>query len=281
VLLTKARFLGRYRGIYLPYFNYLNILVIFLGKVLGYHVVATFHDFRPHRGDGKAGEYLLNACCALLADRIIALTNAVAAQLQPFGKEMAVIPHPIFFEPTDFGTRDWNSQDREGPLRVLFFGRVLKYKGVDLLVAATKRLLEEGHRIRLSIVGKGDQLVLAETPEISRRNTWVREDEIPDLIRTNDLLVVPYTEATQSGVISIAIASGTPLIATRVGGLTEQVSSNEAFLIPPNDEDALVEAMRSFCVDRKLLALYSEKISGLQKQYAVSVVSSMIGRFLN
>ena len=65
-------------------------------------------------------------------------------------------------------------------------------------------------------------------------------------MRRARLVVVPYTTATQSGVIATAYAFGRPVIATSVGGLVEMVwHGKTGLLVPPNDVAGLARAIRS------------------------------------
>jgi glycosyltransferase involved in cell wall biosynthesis len=62
-------------------------------------------------------------------------------------------------------------------------------------------------------------------PGVSIENHWVAEADIPGLIAQADALVLPYREASQSGVIPIAHAMGVPVVAMPAGGLSEQVAN--------------------------------------------------------
>jgi glycosyltransferase involved in cell wall biosynthesis len=76
-------------------------------------------------------------------------------------------------------------------------------------------------------------------------NRWIAEDEIGDLFMRSDLIVLPYTSASQSGVIPIAAAFGLPVVATREGGLVEQVEDGvSGWLVDAGDAEALAASMR-------------------------------------
>jgi glycosyltransferase involved in cell wall biosynthesis len=138
-----------------------------------------------------------------------------------------------------------------GQLRLLSFGRLLPYKGLDLLLAALERLGPAGFEVR--IVGLGpDSPVLAALqalPGVSVENRWVPETEMGDLLAWADAVVLSHREASQSGVAAAAIAARRWIVATRVGGLVEQLENEPlARLCAPDGED-LAQAIGSLLND--------------------------------
>ena len=85
--------------------------------------------------------------------------------------------------------------------------------------------------VELDIVGSGDMTQydarLRELPDVSVVNKWVDEEEIARSLASADLVILPYIEASQSGVAAAALATGVPIVATPVGGLAEQVIDGE------------------------------------------------------
>lgn len=113
------------------------------------------------------------------------------------------------------------------PLRLLFFGRILPYKGLDLLLEALSILRTEFPEIELEIWGSGDlaayRATLEHTSYVRVENRWIAEHEIAGIFERTDLAVLPYREASQSGVVATAFAWGMPCVATPIPGLCEQV----------------------------------------------------------
>jgi glycosyltransferase involved in cell wall biosynthesis len=117
---------------------------------------------------------------------------------------------------------------------ILFFGLLRPYKGVKFLIQAFDNLPANLIKsTRLLIVGEAwedqESLSLAEKSpnkeKISIINRYVADHEIPLYFSAADVLVLPYTRASQSGVAHIAMTYGLPIIATRVGGLEEGLQS--------------------------------------------------------
>jgi glycosyltransferase involved in cell wall biosynthesis len=136
---------------------------------------------------------------------------------------------------------------------ILFFGLLRPYKGIKYLIEAFNalpaNLLEAS---RLMIVGEAwedrESLALAEASpyreKISMINRYVGDDEIPLFFSAADVLVLPYTRASQSGVAHIAMSYGLPIVATRVGGLVEGLHSySGAFFISPENSAEIRESL--------------------------------------
>ena len=130
---------------------------------------------------------------------------------------------------------------------VLFFGYVSHYKGVDVLLRAFAQV--EG--AELWIVGL-PRVDVAELEALARSargrvrfvSRFVEDDELPAFFRRADLVVLPYREIDQSGVLYTALAFGRPMVVTRVGGLAEIADRHRAAVaVPPDDERALGEAI--------------------------------------
>ena len=72
---------------------------------------------------------------------------------------------------------------------------------------------------------------------------WIDDKEISSLIEDVDMLILPYIEASQSGVIPLSYSFGKMVIATNVGGLSEQIYNNTGLLIKPNNINELADAV--------------------------------------
>jgi glycosyltransferase involved in cell wall biosynthesis len=146
----------------------------------------------------------------------------------------------------------------ESPPVFLFFGRIEAYKGLGLLLQAAELLASKGLTFRLVIAGKGSALDQYR-PQIQDK-LWVElidrhihADEIPQIFARASAVVLPYTDATQSGVAAMAFGFGRPVVATNVGGLPDIIEDGyNGLLVPPNDTAALAAAMERFIVNERL-----------------------------
>ena len=136
---------------------------------------------------------------------------------------------------------------------IMFFGLLRPYKGVRYLIKAFELLPREIiKRSRLLIVGEiwedKESILLAKKSKYSDRitlvNRYIPDDEISQYFSAADVVVLPYTRASQSGVAHIAMAFGLPVIATKVGGLSESLGAYEGTMfIEPHDSNSIKKAL--------------------------------------
>lgn len=131
---------------------------------------------------------------------------------------------------------------RDRPVRLLFFGRIIAYKGLDLLLSALPLLRQKFPDVCLEIWGGGDlapyRALLDGVRDVRIENRWIGEDEIAGIFQRTDLAILPYREASQSAVVATAFAAGMPCIATPIPGLREQVADGVTGLIAEDMEPA-------------------------------------------
>lgn len=126
-------------------------------------------------------------------------------------------------------------------VKILFFGIIGYYKGLDLLIDAIEELNREGvTNLSLTIAGKGDfwkecQLKIKTPSLYSLMVRFIQNDEIPDLMSSHHFLVLPYRSATQSGPLVTALGYGLPIVAPRFGCFTEVYSDSTAILYQSGD----------------------------------------------
>lgn len=135
---------------------------------------------------------------------------------------------------------------------VLMFGLLRPYKGVDVLLEAWERA---GLDAELWIVG----MPRMDVAHVHGRNVrtalrFVSAGELAGAFRAASLVVLPYREIDQSGVLFTALAFGKPMLLTRVGGFPELEQTGAAALVDPDDPDALAGALSALVGDPERLA---------------------------
>jgi glycosyltransferase involved in cell wall biosynthesis len=209
----------------------------------------------------EAGSRIARTLTRLLAqmDAVVVHSEHGAGRLQAdFGvppERLRVIPHGAF----DYLTRQENEvllpaelREVKGPV-IMAFGLVRPYKGTDVLLEAFRQV--EG--AELWVVGM-PRMPMDDLRELARRapatvrfvDRFVTDPEIPAFMRRADLVVLPYRNIEQSGVLYTALAFGRPLVLSAVGGFPEVAAAGAARLVPPEDPDALAEALRELLADR-------------------------------
>lgn len=223
-----------------------------------YPLVITIHDPRHHEGDvvsRKTPQWLMDYGFRQ-ADHVIVHGDALAVQVEKlFGKtqnEIHVIPHVAM------GMDDAEEREPEDPNLVLFFGRIWDYKGLDQLIKAEPLVAEEHPEARIMIAGEGDDFgkyqAMMENPDrFIVRNSWISDHQRARMFQRAALVVLPYNEATQSGVVPVASTFSKPVVATRVGALAECVEDGvTGILIPPKDPQAIADAIVKLLKDPSL-----------------------------
>ncbi|MCR5548018.1 MAG: glycosyltransferase family 4 protein [Bacteroidales bacterium] len=121
-------------------------------------------------------------------------------------------------------------------VRLLFFGNIIQYKGLDLLIETMEKLRSEGiTNLRLTVAGAGDYWSVCEcqlkTPEMyDLKVRFIDNDEIPDLLASHHFMALPYRDATQSGPLMLAAGGGMPVLAPDFGCFKDNYDSNSAVL---------------------------------------------------
>jgi glycosyltransferase involved in cell wall biosynthesis len=186
-------------------------------------------------------------------DAVVALSEWGAQRLREGAgldpDRVEVIPHGPFEYLTripDPAPLPAELEDSEGPV-VLSFGLIRPYKGVDVLLDAFRAV----PGATLWVVGRPfgvDEATLRARAAAfgGRARTvlrFVEDREIPAIFDRADVVVLPYRDAEQSGVLYTALAFGKPLVLSDVGGFGEVAALGAADLVPPGDADALAAAI--------------------------------------
>jgi glycosyltransferase involved in cell wall biosynthesis len=232
----------------------LDLLMLAALRLRRTRLAVIVHDADPHPGDILPVMVRLQRLIVRQADLVVTLSAHVADRLRAQGLvgpgvKLAVIPHP----PRHFGPPPPAPFAHGGDLRLLFFGRLLPYKGLDLLAEAL-RLMAPSVRLDVRIVGSGPEspalAALRDMSGVTVENRWVPEHEIGEIIAWSDALVLPYREASQSGAAAAAIAARRFVVATRVGGLVEQMQGQALARLCAPDAQSLSAAFQALSAER-------------------------------
>jgi glycosyltransferase involved in cell wall biosynthesis len=136
-------------------------------------------------------------------------------------------------------------------LDIVYFGRMTRNKGVDLLIGAFGRLIQRFPHATLSLIGSGERLPLLQKlvkdlhlSDRVRFTDWLQNKELFSHLVTTDLFCLPsYSEGLPCSILE-AMSIGLPIIATDVGGVSEILEHNRSgILISPRNEEALTQAL--------------------------------------
>lgn len=170
-------------------------------------------------------------------------------------------------------------QGLKGPI-ITFVGRLDRYKGVDFLLEAFKRVITQNSNSRLLIVGTGpDETLLKDKTvrlhlEENIQFLGKRED-VFSLLLDSDIFVLPTLSEGMSNVLLEAMACGLPVVTTSVGGNCDLISNgHNGLLVPPGDSDALGEALIEILHDAALAGrLGDEARKTVQENYSLEFIT--------
>jgi glycosyltransferase involved in cell wall biosynthesis len=198
-------------------------------RLIGLRLVWTAHNVLPLQtvfaDDLRARRYLVSRCDVVIAHSQATITELAALGMAP--RSSIVIPHGPF-TPAG-GTEPLNAVSvGDGPRRLLFFGSIQEYKGVeDLLVAFAA--LPSGLDACLTVAGQCDEQLRPILTELARRSPGrvglrlerVPDDELERLLAQAHAVVLPYRRSTTSGSAMLALSHGRPVVLPDLPGLAE------------------------------------------------------------
>ena len=216
-------------------------------------LVVSVHDPIPHSGDVSLKAELSHRIAVRQADQVIIHNEAQRAEFcQLRGLDRRKV-HSVPLGPYEVYRR-WPRTaggSRSHRLRVLLFGRLSPYKGLDDFVAIARRAAVRLHGVDFVAEGSSPdervvsrEEVLANECRLIVTCRHVPTAELVTLVDNADLVVLPYRDATQSGVLLTAQALGKPAVVTDAGGLPEYISDGETgVVVAAGDLGALADAV--------------------------------------
>lgn len=234
-----------------------NPLLLRTLRRAGIPTVHTLHDLHPHAG-AAYGRLLYgwNAWVKREADHLLVHGERWREEIGGEAITCTLLTHLFVGHQAEQALREEALQLRYEPW-ALFVGRLLPYKGLEVLIEAARRL-EGDPAVGMVIGGPGrlERLVPDPLPaNVEVRNGLVGDGEVVELFRRCGVVVLPYIEASQSALVAAAYRFCKPVIVTRTGALPEYVVEGETgWVVPPGDAGALAEALGSALGDPARLA---------------------------
>jgi len=223
-------------------------------------LVSTFHDIKLHPGEGSLLTDLILYWDRKYSDAIIVHGKRLKEQMID---EYAIPENKIYsissgeHEVAPFKRYIKSDVHEDGNL-ILFFGRIWKYKGLEYLLKAEPLITKEIPDAKIIIAGAGENFQKYENMMVNRHNFIIHNYRIPynegaELFQRCSLVVLPYIDASQSGVIPTAYSFKKPVVVTSVGSIPEIVDDGiTGYIVSPMDVNALAEAIIKLLKDEKL-----------------------------
>ena len=212
-----------------------DIIIDFGSNIRKNSIVRLIHDSVSHLGENWPTKKAISTR-ARKANQVIAFSKHVASQIGNFCKEPVLLCNlpSVHFAGTGEHTLTKKFRDifdvKDVPV-ILFLGRIIDYKGID-------KFLDELQHVRLAyrfvIAGEGKFYTsLTAFDKVAVVNRWLSDDEFNYALNQANIVVFPYLEASQSGIIPVARSKSKIILSTTVGGLSEQLSNYHSAYIYP------------------------------------------------
>jgi glycosyltransferase involved in cell wall biosynthesis len=207
---------------------------------LRFRTALVLHDPQTHGGD-YASTYpgpvrAIARFAEVTASVLLLHSSRLVPQLRPLLKSLptATIPHgaAVLNEPCGLPSRP----------TVVLAGRLMEYKGIYVALAAFEIVVQNRPDATLVIAGRGrigDEIRARALPNVRLYDRYMREGEMRAVLDEATIVILPYLDATQSGVGLSAIARGIPCVVSDVGALPDLVPPHRPWVVPPRDAQAL------------------------------------------
>ena len=263
--------IGKEKGVDLIHFQVLHLIDIFMVfwyRLAGFRVVFTVHNVMPVHKPLNWAQRGLYGLLYRYCDLFIIHSEVSKAEFKELfwvpSEKIQVVPHGDyqFFVPEKPLSKD----EAKGALgidskrkTILFFGAIRDNKGLEEILKALPRIRKGVPEVMLLIVGEAIQgyekyrdliRILEIEGSVMEVLRYVSNEEIATFFYATDVVVLPYREVSQSGVLQIAYAFGLPVVATAVGGFLEAIEDGKnGFLVPPQALDLLADRVAKVLSD--------------------------------
>jgi glycosyltransferase involved in cell wall biosynthesis len=235
-----------------------------------YPVLLTVHDPVPHTGTDLdfVTKNLSNRTKTRSLAKAFLVHGAYCYKqlVNQIGNEKPIlsVPHGVILVPQA------SELCLSEPHNILFFGRMEAYKGLEILLDAADILRQRGIKFYLTLAGRGPELArlshrISAHEDIKRIDQFLPPSEAIEQFQKCLCVVLPYLNATQSGVAAAAFANGRCIIASNTGGLTEIVHDNiNGLIVESGHALQLADAIQKILTHSKLAV----KLSAGARQFA-------------
>jgi len=251
--------------------NVAGLSLILLCRLLGFRVLAGVHTLGEKADLQKfhQKDSFLNRAGILMATKIILSAQTVVVLVRSYGdflkkryghKGVQYIPHGASVDPH-------LKMNGNGKV-ILIFGHMGPHKGLPLMFEAFEKIRKEKSNIKLVVAGSNhpnfpnylEDFVKAHVPNVEFSG-YVPQKKLGSVFRIADVVVLPYNAAPgTSGVFHLACGYGRPIVASDLPEIRELVNDGaSAILVPPNDADALKNAILKVLFNKEVALKMSEQ----------------------
>jgi glycosyltransferase involved in cell wall biosynthesis len=193
-------------------------------------LILNIHDPYPHSGEYEFKKRILKYLLFKVFEKFVVFSYSSKELLNPQLKSyqksyyVPLLPFSIY--------RKFINSEVKSDNSITFIGRISKYKGIDLFIDSFKKINSLFPNQNFKISGKPHpNFLIKEEYKNSKKLKFnfkhLSNNELVNLVLSSKVIVCPYLDATQSGVVMTSYALGKPVIVSNVGGLPEYVLENQ------------------------------------------------------
>ncbi len=215
----------------------------------------TLEEILNYRNRPKAIRWALHLRCdklaAICSERVVTpsnfMKNLIAKTYNLSEEKISIVPNGV-----DENILQIQRQNqRSNEFKLLFIGRLVQQKGIDILLKSLKKIVENNKNIKLNIVGEGNQrreyLQLAKDLKILdyiEFSGFLDGSEKIKYLIESDISIVPSRSESFGIVVAEGMAAGLPVVGSNVGGISELIEHDvTGVLVPPDNVQALTDAI--------------------------------------
>jgi glycosyltransferase involved in cell wall biosynthesis len=246
-----------------------GVLPIIMYRLRKNRLIFTIHDASSHSGEKtrfnfaeKLNRFIFRSKYPVIVQNVHDFKN-LQNEYYKIKDKFRFIP----FGELDIYRKFKEEDQKTNYSDLIFFGRISPYKGIEYLINAIENLNSEGIKVKTIIAGQGE--IYFDTSRLEELgilliNRYIPNSELVSLISGTKVVVCPYTDATQSGVIMTAFAFNKPVIATDVGSFPEVIKNGiTGFLVKPKNAFELASKIDILLSSPELLSNMSNNINHL------------------
>jgi glycosyltransferase involved in cell wall biosynthesis len=219
-------------------------------------LVLTIHDPRHHLGDRGARRtpQWVSDRGFRRADEIIVHAQYLKAQVV---EGWGILDERVHVMPLAMVDAPPRREPSTNPRRVLFFGRIWPYKGLEYLIAAEPAVSAAVPDVEFVIAGDGEPLdryraAMTHPERFHVEQGFISYERRDELFDEAAVVVLPHVEATQTGLVPVAYMHARPVVASAVGGIPEVVEHERTgLLVAPRDSAQLGDALIGLLTDER------------------------------
>jgi glycosyltransferase involved in cell wall biosynthesis len=246
--------------------DYYTAALIELLRLFRTPLVLTVHDTAPHSDGGSGTNFVeeqlrsrMRSAAAIVTLHGQSCVEEFRRMSPDFRGHITSAMHGVLMVPPP-GTAP--ILPVEG--RILFFGRMMSYKGLDVFLDAVEILATRGVRHQAVVAGRGPEMTrlrsrMAALPTVEAIDAYISPADTARLFQSAEVVALPYKDATQSGVLASAFGNHRPVVASATGGIPDVVEDGvNGLLVPPGRAAALADSLQRVLTSKVLLADLAE-----------------------